>query len=199
MKAHIGDLIPGNRHKISFGGKLIREFLENDDGYCLVNASEKVINGPFTRVDPMDESVKSVLDICIVSRELLPYIVSLKVDKNRDFTPYRPINKTKLTYSDHYALLLSFAGLPLRDKHELGKGGKRKTVRWNTNREGGWERFKELTTNNDVLFNIANVEDEDPEYMMNLLEKELTSIKFEIFGKVKFQNKTKADKELSKL
>ena len=50
-----------------------------------------------------------------------------------------------------------------------------------------------------VIDKIANVEDEDPEYMMNLLEKELTSIKFEIFGKVKFQNKTKADKELSKL
>ena len=179
MNAHIGDLIPGNRDKISYGGKLIREFLENDDGYCLVNAEEKVINGPFTRVDPVDETIRSVLDICIVSRELLPYIVSLKIDKNREFTAFRPINKTKLTYSDHYALLLTFAGLPLRNKHEIVKGGERKIVRWNTNREGSWERFKELTTDNDVLNKMANVVDKDPEYMMRVVEKELTSIKFE--------------------
>ena len=45
---HLGDIIPGNHQKCSFGGKLVKTFLKSDK-YVLVNATEKAEGGPFTR------------------------------------------------------------------------------------------------------------------------------------------------------
>ena len=41
----IGDVIPGNDPKVSYGGKMIRSLLESDN-YVLVNAINKVKGGP---------------------------------------------------------------------------------------------------------------------------------------------------------
>ena len=58
--------------------------------YLLVNATEKCIGGPYTRVDPSDPSnddKKSVLELCVISKELFKYVETLVIDKDRKFTP----------------------------------------------------------------------------------------------------------------
>ena len=72
-----------NNPKVSFGGKLVLELL-SDGNYVLVNALEKCQGGPFTREEPNNPTVKSCLDIVIVSKGLLEYIV----DKERNFSPH---------------------------------------------------------------------------------------------------------------
>ena len=58
---------------------------------------------------------------------------------------------------------------------------------WKTNKEGGWAKYKLLTTHNSALSNIP--EDEDPEVIMSSIDKELTNVKYKCFGKVKYRNK----------
>ena len=66
LNRHIGDIVKGNENdKVSFGGLLVRELLETGN-YVLVNASNKVKGGPFTRYDPAypgRDDKKSVLDL----------------------------------------------------------------------------------------------------------------------------------------
>ena len=75
----VGYIIEGNdKDRVSFGGQLVRDFIDTGK-YILVNASKKVIGGPFTRYDPSDPNnndKKSVLELCIVSRELFIYVES---------------------------------------------------------------------------------------------------------------------------
>ena len=75
---------------------------------------------------------KSALDLCIVSSSLFPYVESLTIDKERSFTPYWPLSRSSVKYSDHYSLLLVFKGLPLLNKSTVIGG--EKEVRWNTSK-----------------------------------------------------------------
>ena len=104
--------------------------------------------GPFTRIDPADPEKLSTLDLCIVSKDLLNYVDSFLIDKKRNFTPFRSINKKKVTSSDHFSLLVTFKDIPCAKDKEVGLKG---FVSWNTNREGGWLKYKELTANNNLL------------------------------------------------
>ena len=103
FNVHVGDIIYGNNVKRSHGGKLIKEFIDNSN-YILLNSSDKAVNGPFTRVDPGNDNKKSVLDLCIVSKELEPYVECMLIDNNRNFTPYRSIsrNQIRLRIIIHY-------------------------------------------------------------------------------------------------
>ena len=85
MNKHVGDIIPGNHPKCSFGGKLVRKLLSTGK-YILVNASSKVEGGPFTRYDPAkpdDEERKSCLELVIVSKNLSKYVEKLTIDKKK--------------------------------------------------------------------------------------------------------------------
>ena len=102
---HVGNTIPGNHLKVSHGGKLVQHFIEGDN-YVLVNASDKVIGGPYTRYDPSEpnnEVKKSALDFVIVSKVLYEFIESLVIDKDLQWTPNRPNGKNQLKFTDHYA------------------------------------------------------------------------------------------------
>ena len=93
---HLGDQVHmQSSSKESSGGKLINDFLSSGD-YVLVNNTVKAIGGPYTRVDPSDPSKKSLLDICIVSKELEQYVSSLVIDKDLAYTPYRTLSRNKL-------------------------------------------------------------------------------------------------------
>ena len=46
-----------------------------------------------------------------------------------------------------------------------------KTMMWNLNKEDSWQNYSQLTPNNCILNN-------NPQLIVNLIEKELTSIKF---------------------
>ena len=183
LNAHVGNMIEGNDMKVSHGGKLVKEFVESGH-YTLLNATNKAKDGPFTRVDPGDVEKKSALDLCIISAELFPYVESLIIDKNKSFTPYRSMNKSVVKYSDHFSLLIVFKGLPLLSEVK-GIGGQ-KRIRWNTNREGGWEVFKELTTDNPVLIDVASTVNVNPEKLATKFENEIEKVKSKAFGKVMY-------------
>ena len=97
-------------------------------------------------------------------------------------TPGRPTNNGELKYSDHLAIKVTFKGLP---KRRVARPTKRKEARWNTNKKGGWDKFKELTSNNKVLEDIAYGSVEDPDEIHRKIEKEIRNIKFKVFGKVR--------------
>ena len=71
--------MPTNHPKETHAGKLLLNLLENER-YTLLNATDKVVNGPFTRYDksdPENEDKKSLLDIVVISTELLKFIEKL--------------------------------------------------------------------------------------------------------------------------
>ena len=101
LNVHIGSLVQSNmKTDISFGGQLVKDFVSSGD-YILVNSSEKVTGGPYTRIDPAFPHNESVLDLCIVSRELYAYLDKLVIDKERYVTPFRAVSKSKIVFSDH--------------------------------------------------------------------------------------------------
>ena len=195
VNKHIGDIVEGNNDKVTFGGTLVRAFVATGD-YELVNASKKASGGPFTRYDPSDphrEDKKSLLDLCIISKGLSVYLLSLVIDKFRALTPCRPINKNKLTYTDHYSLILRFKNIPLKISQVSGD---RKSIRWNTNKEGGWETYKKLASDNKKLLDIINDDSENSNNIMKKIDNELEGIKFKAFGKVKEHSKPKSNKKI---
>ena len=127
--------VPGNSSEISLGGKLLRELLSTRN-WCLVNGlgPEIVKGGPFTRRDPATGN-QSCLDLCIISRELLPYVQNLVIDSGREMAVSRAVKlgrKYKLVFSDHFTCLLTFANLPRRKEAKEAK-----KVVWNLAKEGG--------------------------------------------------------------
>ena len=135
------------------------------------------------------------MDIVIVSTNLTQYIEELKIDNKLEWTPYRAV-KGKLKYPDHYGLLLSFKGLPSKETKSFPG---RKSVIWNTRKRGGWDVYKQRTENNERLYKVVESNEEDPEKVLKCIEKELTSVKFASFGKVKHSSKSKEQKKLDTL
>ena len=164
--------------------------------FVLVNGTNKVKGGPFTRYDPSDpncDEKKSCLDLFIISKELLKYVDKLIIDNKFTMTPCRPISKKKVVYPDHYASLLTFKDIPLKSEQKVG--GPKYTI-WNTNKEGGWEKYKEMTEDNPKLEEVGRDSSNDADKMMNIINKELNRIKYIAFGKVKTSKKLKSNKEL---
>ena len=56
-------------------------------------------------------------------------------------------------------------------------GGPMFTI-WDTNKEGGWENYRQLTEDNPKLEEVANDASKDPDKMMKTIDKELNRIKF---------------------
>ena len=195
LNKHVGDIIEGNHSKVTFGGQLIRNLLKTEK-YQLVNSSSKVVGGPFTRYDPSDpkcEGKMSCLGLVIVSKDLLCHVEKLFIDKKQTISACRPISKNKMVYPDHFPLLLVFKNLQLKSRQQ--KNGCKITM-WNTNKDGGWEKYKELTEDNTKLQEVAVDSSEDPDHMMNKIDKELNRIKYIAFGKVKLIQKPKVNKIL---
>ena len=71
-----------------------------------------------------------------------------------------------------------------------------KTIRWNTNKEGGWKSYYDLASDSANLWKIAKDTCEDPEVLFKDMEKELKTIKYKAFGKVKVKSTKKEMKEI---
>jgi hypothetical protein len=86
----VGDIIEGNEtDKVTFGGQLIKDLLDTGK-YTLVNATNKVVGGPFTRFDPSDpenNDKKSALSLCIVSNDCSPMLTALQLTKRNGSPP----------------------------------------------------------------------------------------------------------------
>ena len=104
------------------------------------------MNGPFMRYDksdPNNNEKKSLLDLVVVSTDLLKYIERLEVDKELKWTPSRG-SKGILKHSDHYALLLTFKDVPMSKSKPAAC---KKERIWNTRCKNGWNVYKEKTEN----------------------------------------------------
>ena len=191
MNKHIGadDLgVSGNHEKITHRGQLIRDFLSSGDYICL-NNSKKAVGGPFTRFDPCfpDKTENmSCLSLVFVSRDLEPFIEKLEIDSLRKFAPVRPISKTKSISSDHFPLILTFVA-NFSTKKITKKPGS--YTMWNTNKEGGWDCYKELTDDHDIFEKVLNDDDDDTKVSntvrMGKLDQIMDKVKYTAFGKVK--------------
>ena len=196
MNKHVGGIIKDNHSDVSYGGKLIREFLDSGK-YVLVNALNVTEGGPFTRYDPSkpcDDAYKSCLDLIIVSKDLVAHIDQVTIDSDLTFTPGRA-TRNGLCYTDHYSILFSLQNLPLAN----AKRSKKRSIQmWNLNKEGGWAKYTSLTENNEKLAKTT-VKNSDVTKVMKSIDNELTKVKFQSFGKVSFQQNVKCNKKVKSL
>ena len=169
MNRHVGKLVEGNDNiNISYGGCQIKDLVETN--YTLVNATDKVIGGPYTRYEPSDPKntdKKSVLSLCIISNSLLGYIESLVIDDAMNFTPYRVLSDSNVVYTDHYSLLLKMKDIPVSSVHKKVSSH---STRWNTNKEGGWSTYENLTAENKVLDSVLDICDDSARIEKNSKE-----------------------------
>ena len=131
--------VTGNHSKVSYGGQLIREMVKEQNYITLNNMAE---GGPWTWIQRGKESIKSCLDLAYASSNLLPFIKSIVIDKDRKFTPKRVIwknNEFKAVYTDHFPMEIILSGLPRRNQN-VSKG-----TMWNLGKPGGWDKYKQLT------------------------------------------------------
>ena len=139
---HLGDRT-GVGDKLSFGGKLVNDIIDNE-GFTLVNTIPGITRGgPFTRQDPGNPNNKSVLTLALASSNLVPFIESFSIDDERKYSPVRIIKRKSGNISrpsDHMLVELVFKNLPNIPKVQKEK-------RWFYNKPGGWERYFELTKN----------------------------------------------------
>ena len=198
MNKHVGDIVPGNHKKISYGGSLVKE-LVNTKKYTLVNSMAKVKGGPFTRynpANPSDDKYKSCIDLIIMNKELAKYVDEVVIDKELKFTPGRPLPGKRLCHTDHYGILLVLKSIPLASQKNTLP---RKYKMWNLKKEGGWQYYKELSENNDNLKKIAKDYTNNPTVLMDKIEKEMKKVKFKAFGKVSVRNNLRSNKDLKSL
>ena len=196
MNKHVGcdELgVRGNHPKVSFGGELVRSLLAEGNFICL-NNHENTTGGPFTRMDPANPENLSCLDLILISRNLLPYFKSMMIDSQRAFSPVRPINKHESRHSDHFPIIVKFENIPVRKPTKMSKGSH--TI-WNTNKEGGWEKYKTDTEMSEEFENVIDDTKTNTETFRRI-EKVLTKKKFGAFGKIKIKRKSE-DKELQNL
>jgi hypothetical protein len=78
--------VAGNHPQVSFGGGLVRELLE-DDHYILLNNSTVAEGGPWTWESRVDQSIKSCIDLCIMSSNLVSYATKMLVDSQQMYCP----------------------------------------------------------------------------------------------------------------
>ena len=102
------------KEKVSYGGRLVLELLETGE-YILGNSSDKVEGGPWTWISRADGSIKSCIDLVIMSADLAPFLKRIRIDQKKEFAPARAriVNgKKKLIFSDHHPLVVEFENLP---------------------------------------------------------------------------------------
>ena len=133
--------VPGNHPRVSYGGTLVRELLEEQD-FTLVNGLDLAEGGPWTWESAADHRIKSCLDLVMVSAGLLPHVSSLVVDSERKITPARVSmrkGKKKLIPNDHFALKIVLTNLPTKKIKTDQESS------WNLQKPGGWNRYEKFS------------------------------------------------------
>ena len=67
--------------------------------------------------DPENKDKQSCLDLFLVSRNLFKYVTALDIDKYKYHTPYYVNISNKKSYTDHFACILTFKGIPMKKKN----------------------------------------------------------------------------------
>ena len=145
--------------------------------------------------DPLNCSKKSLPDIVVVSHELEKYIGKLEINKDQQWTPYN-VENDKLKFPDHYALKFTLQSIPMKRK-DFQPGGRE--TKWNLKKKNGWEKYFNKTENNPTLWRAADMNVEDPDFLLNMIDKETNKVKHASFGKITFSSKTRTNKKLDEL
>ena len=175
--------VQGNKPKISPGGRLVRELVENGE-YILANNLEKATGGPWTWICRADGAIRICLDLVIISADLEPYLSSLVINTEFKYAPFRVrrIRKgvTRKIYPDHYPLIVRFNNLPM---HRIKED---RVSNWNLNVPEGWKKYQELSDKIAENMNTI-IEDEslDIEAVKKRVDALQSKIKFQAFGKTK--------------
>ena len=98
----------------------------------------------------MNGDEKSIIDFAIVCQEMFSLFKCMKIDPDNAFTNY---SKKTIKKSDHHLLVCSFEINFSQNKIEQKK---RKTV-FNFRSSEGWEKYKEMTSGNQLLNCIKGV------------------------------------------
>ena len=125
----------------------------------------------------------SCIDLVLVSSRLVKFIEKFEIDSRRKFSPIRPISKKKSVTSDHFPIMITFSNIFCSKK--LPKCPREAFTIWNTNREGGWSRYKELTEDDMSVVEAAKKPNISTTEVMCMIDKEMTRINHSAFGKVK--------------
>ena len=130
--------VKDNHLAISHGGSLIRELLE-DKEYFLANSLELAEGGPWTWMSRADRTVKSCLDLVILSSNLKPYVSKVMIDSEQKLCAKKvgiTKGKEKVTKSDHFPILVVLEKMPKANvKVDKASG-------WNLGKPGGWSIYK---------------------------------------------------------
>ena len=190
----VGSVIEGNSSTVSPGGQLVRDLLEQEQEgqeeeeehkkeYFLLNSSNIAEGGPWTWVSRADSSIRSCIDLCIVSANLMPYVTKVVIDSKQLFCAkkvVRSAGKEKLIRSDHYPLIVSLENIP------LAKVSEPKESFWNVLKPGGWDIYKDaLEEETEKIKNIIENKNISEEEVMKKIDTITDKVKFKAFGKSK--------------
>ena len=96
--------------------------------------------GTHTRIHKYKSRIeKSILDYVFVSSDLKKNVISMCIDEQKQFTPWRNLKSGK-RFSDHCAIKFQLhSKVFVKEKHF------KSTQVWNFNDPDGWEKFNKLT------------------------------------------------------
>ena len=174
-------------------GELLRKFLCHRN-FTLLNKLSITKGGPFTRVDPSDQSKQSCIDYAIVSTALVPFVEEMIIDNNRTFIPKRVGRNGDDKSTDHYSFIINFRNLPLANQ----KSKKEEVIIWDTKKTGGWKKYKELMEECSEFDDINDDESLTTTEAFAKINKLQDKIKYQAFGKVRFK-KVKVDNDLKQM
>lgn len=97
--------INGNHCEVSKGGKILREFIVNNN-LTLIN-NENICDGTWTRVNKKGVNIeKSILDYVITNYTGLEIIKKMKIDEEREYILEHLGTASGVTESDHNTIIL---------------------------------------------------------------------------------------------
>ena len=159
--------------------------------------------GPWTWNQRGKDSVKSCLDLAIASKNLLPFVKCMLIDKKCNFTPRRIVwrkNAFTSVYTDHLPTEVELVGMPRRKTMVV------KSSTWNLGKPEGWNMYNDLTNKAAERIEKIVANSELPiDVAMKKIDDIDNEIKFTAFGKTRMNknkqknkiesNKQKDDKE----
>ena len=126
---------------------MLKEVIENHS--LKVLNFDKCCKGKWTRVQIVNGvEVKSVLDYCLSSGEVVERLESMIIDEEKLFCPFRVMKIKKVAqpkYSDHNALLMVFK----MSYRETRKSRTKAATGWKMT-EDGLDKFLKLTSSEDT-------------------------------------------------
>ena len=174
--------VKNNHPRISYGGQLVRELLEEGE-YFLANNSDLAVGGPWTWICRGNGKVRSCIDLVIFSADLLPYFKSLLIDTKHEFSPARSKmkdGKMRLVHPDHFPLIVKLENMPTQRVKVT------KSSNWKLNNPGGWEKYmamsNEISEKMDTITEDKSLTIEEVKKKTDALQ---TKILFKAFGKSK--------------